>query len=63
MKGRAGMPVYVDTTKPEPIRSFRLDIGKENISVRFGRDMPPKVVRERILQALDAMLPEESDNG
>jgi hypothetical protein len=53
------MPVYVDTTKPEPIRSFRLDVGKENISVRFGRDMPPQVVRERILQALNAMLPED----
>ncbi len=53
------MAVYCDTTKPEPIRSFRLDVGKENISVSFGRDMPPQVVRERILQALNAMLPED----
>ncbi len=52
------MAVYVDTTKTDPIRSFRLDVGKENISVNFGRDMPPKAVRERILRALDSMLPE-----
>lgn len=51
------MAVYINTEKPEPIRSFRLDVGKENICVRFGRDMPPNIVRERILQALNAMLP------
>jgi hypothetical protein len=54
------MPVWIDITRATPIRRFRLEIGDEMISVNFGRDMPPQMVRDRVLQALDVMLPAKS---
>ena len=51
------MAVWIDATPPRKIRRFRLVVGEESITVQFGRDLPPDEARERILQALDTMLP------
>lgn len=55
------MSVFIVQDEPRKVRHFKLAIDDDYVAVRFGSDVDPEKARARILQALDAILPDEPE--
>lgn len=54
------MAMIIPKDRAHPIRHWKLEIGGDHIAFQTNRDMEPEEVRRRILEAVDALLPERS---